>query len=292
MPTNLKIMQHDSILNLSWEDNSINEIGFKIDKKLGDGLWQIEYAIVSPNITKYVDSASYPTQTQYYYRVYAFFENATSEYIELSYRYFINCGDPLTDYRDGKIYKTVLIGDQCWMAENINIGEQLDGDSQQTNNEEIEKHCYNDDENYCNTYGGYYQWDEIMQYMTTPGAQGICPEGWHIPQSSEWNILESFLGNNAGEQLKEIGTSHWRSPNTATNSTGFTGLPGGYMHTLGDGGYSLGEGTHGEFWTSTISNDTEKAWDRQLYYDSDYLYGGEDFRNSAKPVRCIKDKIR
>ena len=81
------------------------------------------------------------------------------------------CGDALIDARDSKSYTTVQIGSQCWMAENLNIGTRIDGsnDQSQQTPEVIEKYCYDDNTTNCNTYGGLYQWDEMMQYVTTEG---------------------------------------------------------------------------------------------------------------------------
>jgi len=151
------------------------------------------------------------------------------------------CGDVLIDSRDGKSYNTVQVGTQCWMKENLNIGTMVNGSINQTDNGTIEKYCHGDNSSNCTTYGGLYQWDELMQYGTAEGSQGICPTGWHVPTDAEWCILENYVdagtvscatisyrGGNAGGNLKETGTAHWQSPNTgATNSFGFTGLPGG-----------------------------------------------------------------
>ncbi len=134
------------------------------------------------------------------------------------------CGDTIIDSRDGQSYNTVQIGEQCWMAENMNVG--LEGT--QTNNGIIEKSCYNNDPANCEIYGGLYSWYEMMQYNPEPGSQGICPDGWHIPQCSDWGILFNHLGDSAGGKMKETGTIHWASPNIcATNVSGFTALPGG-----------------------------------------------------------------
>ena len=103
----------------------------------------------------------------------------------------IICGNAV--FHDGKNYQTVQIGAQCWFKENLNIGIRINGSQNQTDNGIIEKYCYNDDENNCNTYGGLYQWDEMMQYMNTEGAKGICPYGWHLPTDAEWEILTNSL---------------------------------------------------------------------------------------------------
>jgi hypothetical protein len=103
------------------------------------------------------------------------------------------CGMKMTDPRDGKKYATIKIGTQCWMAENLNVGTRITGDvwpSQNTPTEIIEKYCYDDQESNCDIYGGMYTWNELMQYSTTEGVQGICPEGWHLPTDAEWCVLE------------------------------------------------------------------------------------------------------
>ncbi|MFT4535026.1 MAG: hypothetical protein ACJA1A_001388 [Saprospiraceae bacterium] len=100
----------------------------------------------------------------------------------------------IIDSRDSKLYKTVTVGTQNWMAENLNYGTQIDGISDQTDNSIKEKYCYADIPANCTTYGGLYQWDEIMQYETTGVIQGLCPIGWHIPTDDEWKTLEMALG--------------------------------------------------------------------------------------------------
>ena len=178
------------------------------------------------------------------------------------------CGQPFTDARDGKVYTTVSIGSQCWMAENLNVGVRIDGFQDQANNSIIEKYCYNDDNTNCNTYGALYQWNEAMQYLTTPGVQGICPTGWHLPSDAEWTALTDFLGGEsiAGGKMKETGTAHWLYPNTgATNSSGFTALPGGNRD---NNGYFVNLTTTASFWSSTEYSST-RAWHRHLYYDNE-----------------------
>ncbi len=217
------------------------------------------------------------------------------------------CGGTLVDSRDGKTYATVLIGTQCWMAENLNIGIRINstqGGYQQQNNGTIEKYCYANNEANCDIYGGLYEWPEAMQYVTTEGAQGICPVGWHIPTDNEWKILEGTVdsqypvgdpewdgtgwrGLDAGGNLKEEGTSHWNSPNTgATNSSGFTGLPGGYRSRYSG---SFGHlGYYGYFWSSS-QNDAFIAWLRYLVYNSAYVYRHYYFKEYGFSVRCLKD---
>ena len=210
------------------------------------------------------------------------------------------CGNPITDTRDGQSYTTVQISTQCWMAENLNIGTMINGSTNQFNNGVIEKYCYNDDTVNCDVYGGLYQWREMMQYVTTEGAQGICPTGWHLPTDAEWMILEEEAesvsgvnwnttgarGNYAGGNLKETGTSNWQSPNTgATNQSGFTGLPGGRRHP-DDGSFST-FGHLGYWWTS--SEQSSYMWFRYLAYDDARVFRYYDVGLYGFSVRCLKD---
>jgi len=150
------------------------------------------------------------------------------------------CGNAWYDVRDGKSYNTVLINGRCWFAQNLNVGTLVTNTSGQANNQVIEKFCYNNLEVNCNYFGGLYYHTEAMNYITTPGSRGICPEGWHIPTDHEWHELEMFLdnsitdttimgwrGTDCGSKMKEIGTVYWTSPNSgATNSSGFSARGG------------------------------------------------------------------
>lgn len=203
------------------------------------------------------------------------------------------CGDVLVDTRDGQTYTTVQIGTQCWMAENLNVGNKIDGINEQSNNGTIEKYCYDNTETNCDVYGGLYQWNEMISYSITPGVQGICPIGWNLPTDAEWTNLTTFLGGEsvAGGKMKstgtiEEGTGLWASPNTgATNSSGFTALPGGVRRPDGSFDYVSGYG----YWWSSSPSDASNAWYRYLYY-----YGADVGRNSNDKsygfsVRCLKD---
>jgi uncharacterized protein (TIGR02145 family) len=212
------------------------------------------------------------------------------------------CGQTLTDSRDGKNYNTVMIGTQCWFSQNLNIGTRVDGIVIQLNNSVIEKYCYNNDTSICYIYGGLYLWDEMMNYTTSSnsnpsGRQGICPIGWHIPSDAEWCQMEIYLdatvnctvigwrGTDIGIKLKEAGTSHWLNNVGATNSSGFTTLPGGRR---GPSGIftALGNST---YFSSTTENISTNTWTR--YMDG---YNLNDYRNSnvktaGHSVRCLMD---
>jgi uncharacterized protein (TIGR02145 family) len=210
---------------------------------------------------------------------------------------FSVCGDSLLDTRDGKYYQTVQIGTQCWFKENLNMGTRIHSTQagyQQQDNGTIEKYCYNNDEANCDIYGGLYEWPEAMQYVTTEGAQGICPDGWHIATDGEWTTLSDYLGGSsvAGGKMKstgtiEAGTGLWYNPNTgATNESGFTGLPGGYRNY--DNGSFIYLGNYGYFWSSSQVS-TTSAWGRNLYYDIDYVNRGINYEEWGFSVRCLKD---
>jgi uncharacterized protein (TIGR02145 family) len=217
-----------------------------------------------------------------------------------------NTGEPCPGFETieygGQIYNTVLIGDQCWMAENLNIGERIDGTEEMTDNGYIEKYCYNDDPANCENYGGLYQWDEMMQYTTNIGVQGICPVGWHIPSDDEWKVLEGnvdsqypvgdpvwnntgWRGLDVGENLKS--TSGWSSSGNGTNLYGFGALPGGALIPNGSF-YSLGD--YGYLWSSNSNYAT--AWFRHLANEFDSSSRGISLvldKNSGLSVRCLMD---
>ena len=216
------------------------------------------------------------------------------------------CSGTFTDVRDGKSYAQVQIGNQCWMAENLNVGTMINStnggagaDGNQSDEGTIEKYCYENIAANCVTYGGLYQWNELMQYTTTEGVQGVCPDGWHIPTDAEWCALENevdagsvpcdvsgWRGSDGGGNLKETGTTHWWPDNTgATNSSGFTALPGGArLATDGSFGDLL---LTGAFWTST-ENSTD-AWFRMLNYAHADEYREVFVKNRGYSVRCVHD---
>ncbi|MBN1337824.1 MAG: hypothetical protein JXA03_00795 [Bacteroidales bacterium] len=206
------------------------------------------------------------------------------------------CGNVIHDI-EGNLYNTVLIGSQCWMKENMNTGTMISGSSPQTGNGIIEKYCYADDPANCAVYGGLYQWDEMMQYGT--GSQGICPDGWRLPDDDDWCTLEQFVdpsitcgstgwrGIDGGGRLKEAGTAHWADPNTgATNSSDFTGLPGGYRSTTG--GF-IGLSGVGNFWSSSIAS-MSNAWYRGLGFNLATIFHASDDKGYAWSVRCLRDE--
>jgi len=127
--------------------------------------------------------------------------------------YIFVCGVDSVQMLDGKWYRTVLLGSQCWFAKNLNCGTMISNTVEQTNNATVEKWCYNNDEANCTTYGGYYEWWEMMNYdSTTTPKKGICPSGWHIPSLDEWYTLINYEKgiDSAAYYLNEDGWVHWK----------------------------------------------------------------------------------
>ena len=174
------------------------------------------------------------------------------------------------------------------MAENLNVGTRIDGANEQTDNSTMEKYCYDDLESNCNVYGGLYQWNEMMQYITTPGVKGICPTGWHMPTDDEWTILTTFLGGEsvACGKMKETGLTHWASPNTgATNSSGFTVLPGGGR----SGGVFFYTVSYNALFWSSSPYDALNSWGRRLTHNSEGILHQFNYKADGFSVRCVKN---
>lgn len=198
------------------------------------------------------------------------------------------CGQSFRDPRNNSVYNTVKIGTQCWMAQNLNLGNRINGSLDQINNGIIEKYCYNDLESNCDIYGGLYQWSEMMQYQTTEGIQGLCPTGWHLPSDAEWTVLTTNLGGLtiSGGKMKEIGTTHWASPNTgATNSSGYTALPGGGR----SGGVFFYVLTNTNLIWSSTQYDGTNSWSRRLYYNSADVSRQYNYKSDGFSIRCIQN---
>lgn len=191
---------------------------------------------------------------------------------------------------DNNNYAIVQIGDQIWMAENLKVGVRINGIQEQTDNGIIEKYCYNNDDSLCAIYGGLYQWNETMQYVTNVGVQGICPSGWHIPGAGEWVILTNYLGGEgiAGGKLKETGTSHWYGQNIdATNESGFTALPGGGRGS--SGGFPINSiGNFGYWWSSNQGSPSD-VWCWSMYCNDDDVFSGRYYKVYGNSVRCVRD---
>ncbi|NLA15828.1 MAG: hypothetical protein GX877_04745 [Bacteroidales bacterium] len=131
-------------------------------------------------------------------------------------------------------------------------------------------------QNNYNTYGVLYNW---------LAASTACPDGWHLPSDAEWEQLVTYLDDDAGGKLKEKGTAHWKSPNTgATNETGFTALPGGYLHSSLF--YHIG---YDGLWWSSTEDRKNYAWYRYLDYDERDVYRVDAYKRFGLSIRCVKD---
>jgi uncharacterized protein (TIGR02145 family) len=198
----------------------------------------------------------------------------------------------LTDPRDGKTYNTVLIGNQCWMKENLNF--------------EVENSwCYKRNSENCDDFGRLYTWYAATGIeegdQSGPGSvQGVCPPGWHLPKDYEWSAMEDLLdskfnneydewdkfgyrGFDAGRNLKSnIG---WDCEGNGVDLVGFSALPGGRRFLYGQ--YYTG-GSYGYWWTASDRSE-ENAYCRYLYYNSDMVFRYYFSKGSGLSVRCVKD---
>ncbi len=205
----------------------------------------------------------------------------------------------LTDDRDGQTYKTVKIGEQWWMAENLNYRY-----IQQTAEEDSSSFCYNDDPANCAKYGRLYLWSAAMDSAgIIPGnsangcgyekdcnlgnvkVRGVCPEGWHLPDTTEWNALFDAVGGGetAGKMLKS--TEGWEDNGDGSDSYSFSALPAGYRDDNGDFRY---EGSHAYFWSST-EDGSYYAYYVSLYYDDVNAYLYSYYKYYGYSVRCLRD---
>jgi len=212
---------------------------------------------------------------------------------------FVNCFcqefGVLKDTRDGKVYKTVIIGEQVWMAENLNVSKFRNGDiipEAKTNEEWIKAGknkkpawCYYDN-NPANgvKYGKLYNWYAVND------PRGLAPNGWHVPDIYQCIKLSNYLGgeNIAGKKMKTI--SYWMSAGGEEkgnlNTSGFSALPAGHC---GYNGVFDGITRYGYWWTTT-STDWQYAYNINLFEGSTFLgRGGYSYKHIGLSVRCIKD---
>jgi uncharacterized protein (TIGR02145 family) len=199
---------------------------------------------------------------------------------------FVTCSDG-----DSNHYPVVTIRNQTWMAENLKT-------TKYSNSAAIPlvtydsawaglstpAYCWydNDSITYGSVYGALYNWFSVE-------TGNLCPTGWHVPTDAEWTVLTDFLGGEivAGGPLKETGTAHWNSPNTgATNSSGFTALPGGFRYYSSGSFYYIGY--YGYWWSSSATS-TTSAWYRGLYSSYSNVSRYYNYKKSGWSVRCVRD---
>ncbi len=202
------------------------------------------------------------------------------------------CGNDFTDTRDGKIYKTIEVGSQCWFVENLNYGTLTQSTSlgvphSNMNDDGIaQKYCYDNNEANCNTYGGLYEWNELMKYTEIEKVQGLCPNGWHIPSDGEWKILEMELGMSQTD-ADAFGNNRGTDEGTqlkSGGSSGFDALLAGYrfaygsLNNLNDLGY---------FWSSTKDLANTQNSHYRLLTTGAKITRATEIKISGFSVRCI-----
>ena len=187
----------------------------------------------------------------------------------------------MKDSRDGQIYNIVKIGDQWWMAENLNY--YTPSGSWYYDNDSIL---------YSKTYGRLYLWSTVMNGQDSSssnpsGVQGISPTGWHIPSVAEWTVLENYLisfGLN-GNALKD--TTAWDSIKTGNNRAKFNAVPAGTVYNNGSSFVDIFD--YASFLTSTIDKNTGGVWGRCLDYNSSIIRSAPLGLQNGCSVRCVKN---
>ena len=226
-------------------------------------------------------------------------QNVNSRSANHDVYYICDTGDwyiklTMTDSRDGTIYKTTRIGTQMWMAENLNYAT-------------VGSRCYNDNAEYCTQYGRLYSWAAAMDSATTGcgygsfcaassgKVQGVCPNGWHLPDSTEWEMLFTTAGgkDSAGTKLKSA--MGW-SPN-GSDAYGFSALPSGSWGFGGETeGLFGGIGSEANFWSSSesFSDRAYEVWmnstSAAAYIENAATHAvGGSYKHNCFSVRCVKD---
>lgn len=204
-------------------------------------------------------------------------------------------GTPTITDIDGNFYNTVLIGNQCWMKENLKVTNYLDGtaienpltDLDWQNNTNGGYAWYNNDISWKDPYGALYNWYAVNN------SSGLCPSGWHVPTDTEWVDLIFYLDiYTAGGKLKSTRTEpdahpRWNIPNYgATNESGFSSFPGGNRSE--DGTFRL-LGSSCGFWSSSTENGSIFAWHRSWFSNSDETSRDYSPKQYGSSIRCIKD---
>ncbi len=256
--------------------------------------------------------SGFSTKTTYYVRSFAIAGTVTYFGEEKSFTTPDTFRLMLIDI-DKNIYRTVKIGDQIWMADNLNVTRYPGGSRIRLVEDKktwydfalyTSAFCWYD--NYVSTgsvYGALYTWPAAMHVIdavsdTQGSIQGVCPDGWHLPSDSEWKQLEMYLGmsqadadttgwrgTDEGGKLKSAGTVYWESPNTGTNETGFNAYGGGWRYGAG---YDKDFGKSGIFWSSSLAAD--QGWMRRLDNNSSRIYRNYTGLYEGHSVRCVKNK--
>jgi len=199
-------------------------------------------------------------------------------------------GTPPADSIQRSCIMLITIGNQTWSSKNLDIATYRNGDpipevqdKTAWANLNTGAWCY-----YANNTSNGIIYGKLYNWYAVNDPRGLAPIGFHIPSDSEWTTLTTYLGGEptAGGKMKEAGTSHWSSPNTgATNSSGFTGLPGGKRIYNGD---FSDIGAFGSWWSSSESN-SYYAWSRKLAFINGNALRADYTKEDGLSVRCVKD---
>jgi uncharacterized protein (TIGR02145 family) len=229
--------------------------------------------------------------TTYYVRAYAINSRGIgySNELTITTKVLFTPGKGVKDIL-GNSYKTVVIGTQEWMAENLrtivfNDGTKItNGTLAEFKAAKTEPYwCYYQDKStYDATYGKLYNWYVVNN------SKNVCPTGWHVPTAEDFLKMQSYLGGvTAGGRLKDVGTTNWVSPNTlATNESGFTAQPAGERSiTAGDQKLGIMAG----IWINQEYSQGGSAYYRQLNYNDRYVMGLIANKSNGLSVRCVKD---
>jgi len=233
----------------------------------------------------------------YYVRAYATNSVGTAYGNEVSFTTPVipafTCGTSTVSDVDGNSYNTVQIGNQCWTQSNLKVSKYRNGDSIFTglgstdwSSSSVGAYAiYENDTVNNGLYGKLYNSYAVFD------TRGLCPTGWHVPTDGEWTSLQIFLGSHPGGALKSTAIQPtpggWNTPNTAaTNSSGFTALPGGLRYEWGQFDKV---GNHSYWWSSSLTGSIN--WGRRLHYND----GGIDItfgtRTDGFSVRCLRDSV-
>lgn len=200
----------------------------------------------------------------------------------------------MTD-QQGNTYKTITIGTQVWMAENLKTAIYRNGDPVLVvtdDNQWVLKTSgamcdYDNESDYVPVYGRLYNWYAVND------SRNLAPAGWHVATDNDWTLLTTFLGGEsvAAKELKETGVQHWQSysmTHNATNSCGFTALPGGFRYEFYMNRTFWYINSYGRWWTAT-ENDESTAWSREMCTGEDAVNRFESVKLYGYSVRCVKD---
>jgi uncharacterized protein (TIGR02145 family) len=218
---------------------------------------------------------------------------------------FDSCSNELTMTFDGYTYDLVVIGDQCWFAENLRTEFYANGDSIPANLSDEEwgsttigagavyegsgADCdyWSFDGTVCDPEWALNEYGRLYNWYAVDDARGLCPGGWHVPTDGEWTIIADFLGGDsiAGDAMKT--TYGWLYGENGSNSSGFSGLPGGLRDSMGN---SYNGGYNGYFWSASKNYENGAyAWMRWLYVNNALINRNNYYQRYGFSVRCVRD---